>query len=227
MTQGISIWRWQVEGDLDAQFTALIAAAPDQFATLAARMAGDDLPSLADTQDATEAKLRAMGLPEDVLQTTLEGFRAMVAEQEEAQEIFEDEGDDGYDGRGGAGRVGATLASSHMFFDDPYASLGHAEIDAQVGKALAGYKAAIAKAVGIAGQSFAAYLGVTDEQLNGHDAFDAQMAAGIEGAVWVWELRDAVFALTQWQEDKELPIDLEFHRYPRATLKALKETLLQ
>lgn len=225
MTDKISIWRWQVEGDLDAQFAALIAAAPDQFAGLAARMAGDDLPSLADTQDATEAKLRAMGLPDDVLQTTLEGFRAMVAEQEEAQEIFEDEDEDTYDGRRGAGRLGATLASSHMFFDDPYASLGQEEIDAQVGAALKRYKAAVTSAAGTAGQSFAAYLGVSADHLNGRDAVQAQVAAGVEGAVWVWEEGDTVFALTHWQEDRELPIDLEFHRFAHATFTALKEKL--
>lgn len=221
MTDQVSIWRWQVEGDLDAQMAELVQADDTQFADFGAAMGGPDELALKETPAQTEAKLRAMGLPDDVLQTTLEGFRAMVEEEAEAQQIFDDD-DDSYDGRGGEGRVGATLASSHMFFNDPYASLSDADITSQVDAAVARYTAALSKAVGTKGQRFDRYLGTTPEQLNGPLAYDALIAAGAEGVLWVWERGAHVFALSHWQEDRELPIDLEVHRFPAASLKALQ-----
>ena len=227
MAEQISIWRWCLEGDLDAQFAELLAADADQFSVIAAQMAGEgagDLPSIAQTQAETEAKIRAMGLPDDVLQTTLEGFRAMVAEAEEEQAALDEEPfeDDGF---GDGVRVGAALASSHMFFDDPFASLEYSEIDRQVDAALDSFKAAISKALGDNGQSFADYLGIATEALHGEAAFDALMSVGVEGAVWVWEQGEVAYYLSQLQEDKELPIDLEFHRFATAQLAAIKEKI--
>lgn len=227
MVDQVSIWRWQIEGDLEAQFHALITAPEGEFAKRALQFAGDDfagddLKGTPATRAQTEARIRAMGLPEDVLQTTLEGYRAMLAEEDAAQGFFDDAEDDGYDWRGGDGRVGASLASSHMFFDDPYAMLDYEEIDDQVQAALERYKAAVSKAIGHAGQVFAQYLGTTQEKLNAHDGFEALMAAGTEGVLWVWEKGDYAYVLTHWQEDSELPIDLEFHRFKAASLQALR-----
>ena len=226
MTGEISIWRWAVEDDLEARFARLVAATDDEFATLAGEMmqeGAEELPDVDEMYRQTEEKMRAMNLPPEQLATMLAGLKAM---REEAQEEWEAEDDDlddeGFDAVDPSGRIGVALASSHMFYDDPYASLEYEEIEAQVAAAMAGYRAAISKAVGDEGQSLAAFLGLAAERLYEDDAFDVLMEAGLAEVEWLWVKSDQVMFLSQWHEDKELPIDLEFSRAPLAVFEAVK-----
>lgn len=223
MTDKISIWRWAVEGDLEALFARLVGATDAAFATLAAEMMQQGVPEVPDPDEMfrqTEEKVRAMGLPPAELATTLAGLKAM---REEALEQLEDgETDPEPDP---SDRLGVALASSHMFFDDPYASLGHQEIEAQVGRAMAQYRAAISAAVGHEGQSLAGYLGLPAERLYEDDAFDLLLEAGLAEVVWLWIKDDQALFLSHWHEDKELPIDLEFSRAPLAVFDALRMRL--
>jgi len=222
MTDHISIWRWQLEGDIDAQFARLIAADANGFNRIAVEMMGaQDLPDIAQEHAEMEVKIRAMGLPEDVLQTTLEGFRAMRDEAEQEQAALEEARDfEVEEDR----RIGAALASSHMFYDDPYASMEYAQIDAQVERAVQSYKASISKAVGNEGLNLTSYLGVQAERLFEEDAFATLAEVGLDGAIWIWISGDTAYALCHWQEDKELPIDLELTRIETTRLEALRET---
>lgn len=224
MTDEISIWRWAVEGDLEAIFARLVAASDAEFSVLATQMMQDGAeagPSVDEIYQQTEDKIRAMKLPPDQMATMLAGLKSM---REEAEEDFEEAEETPFE-EGPEGLMGVALASSHMFFDDPYASLGYDEIDAQVGAAMAKYRAAITAAVGHEGQSFAAFLGLAEARLYEDDAFDLLMEAGLAEVDWLWVRGDQVLCLSQWHEDKELPIDLEFSRAPLAVFEAVKAAL--
>ena len=157
MTGDISIWRWAVEDNLEARFARLVAATDAEFAALANEMmqeGGEDVPDVDEIYRQTEEKVRAMNLPPDQLAATLAGLKAM---REEAQEDWAEDEEE-LSGDDPSGWLSVALASSHMFFDDPYASLGYEEIETQLGAAMAGYRAAISAAVGHGGQSLAAFL---------------------------------------------------------------------
>ena len=221
MTGDISIWRWVVEDNLEARFARLVAATDAEFTTLAKEMmleGAEDVPDVDEIYRQTEEKVRAMNLPPDQLAATLAGLKAM--REEEQGDWAEDEEE--LIGEDPSGRLSVALASSHMFFDDPYASLGYEEIEAQVGAAMAGYRAAISAAVGHGGQSFAAFLGLEAERLYEDDAFDLLMEAGLAEVEWLWMQGDQVMFLSHWHEDKELPIDLEFGRAPLAVFRAVQ-----
>lgn len=211
----VSIWRFAITDDLEALFKRLVQADDQGFQAIAHElmMEGfEDLPSLDDIERDTEARLRAMDLPEDIKETMLRGFRNSMAEaREEEAEDTDDDFDPDADGH-----PGLALASSHMFYDDPYASLEYEEIDRQVNDVMARYRDAASAAFGDPGQSFAAFLGVSQGQLWDDDTFDTLMEAGLDAVIWVWAGAEQVHFLSQWQEDKELPIDLEFGRMPRA-----------
>ena len=220
MTDEISIWRWAVEDNLEARFARLVAATDEEFAAVANEMmqeGAEDVPDVDEIYRQTEEKVRAMNLPPEQLAATLAGLKAM---REEAQEEFVDEEEPSDEAP--SGHMGVALASSHMFYDDPYASLGYAEIEAQVGAAMAGYRVAISAAVGHEGQSLAAFLGLRAERLYEDDAFDMLMEGGLAEVEWLWVRGDQVMYLSQWHEDKELPIDLEFGRAPLAVFKAVQ-----
>lgn len=227
MAEQISIWRWAITDDLDVLFARLICADEDGFNVIAGEMSGggQETPNSAqDTQAETEAKIRAMDLPPDVLETTLAGFREMMAEAQ-AEEAALEAAFDAEDGAANAGGLGVALASSHMFFEDPYASLEHEEIDRQTNVAVDEYRVAISTAVGNGGQSFAKFLGLDQAALNDEGTFEMQVEAGFEGALWIWIQGDTVFYLSHWQDEKELPIDLGFHRVSVDALNTFKARL--
>ncbi len=211
----VSIWRFAITDNLEALFERLVGADDNTFLGIASEVmleGAEDMPSLDDIERDTEAKLRAMDLPDDIKETMLRGFKDSIAEARE--EEWADEEDDFV--RDPEGRLGVALASSHMFFDDPYASLEYEEIDRQVEGLMTRYRAAARAALGHPGQLLADFLGVSQAQLWDDDAFDALMEAGLDAMVRVWVGPAQVYFLSQWQEDKELPIDLEFGRMPRA-----------
>ena len=220
MAEQISIWRWALTDDLEARFAQLVADPELAFAALNLELAGrENVQSLNDVEAETVAKFRAMDLPEDILQTMLDGFKTMM------EEAREDEVADTVDDEFAPSQVGrnaVALASSHLFHEKPFASLAYEEIDRQVGALVAAYRGAISKAVGHAGQDFSRYLGLDAGGFEDDDVFDILLKNGVESCVWVWSLQDAVFLLIQRQEDKELPIDLEFQRAPFALFAALK-----
>lgn len=220
MTNEISIWRWAVEDNLEARFARLVAATDEEFSALANEMmqeGAEDVPDVDEIYRQTEEKVRAMNLPPELLASTLAGLNAM---REEAEEEFVDEEEPSDEVP--SGHMGIALASSHMFYDDPYASLGYEEIEAQVSAAMTSYRAAISAAAGDAGQSLAAFLGLAAERLYEDDAFDVLMEAGLAEVEWLWVTGDQVMYLSQWHEDKELPIDLEFGRAPLAVFNAVQ-----
>ncbi len=225
MTDAISIWRWQVTEDPEAMFARLIAASDDAFSTMAGQMAAQgaqdqDSPTPQQLFQQAEEKVRSMNLPPAELATTLAGLKAM---REEAEEDWAEDTDDL--SADPTGRVGVALASSHMFFDDPYAGLEHSEIERQVGAAMDSYRAAISNVVGHEGQSIAAFLGIEPAHLYEDTAFDVLMAAGLAEVRWIWGQDDAVLFLSLWHEDKELPIDLEFSRAPVAQFADVRAQL--
>lgn len=121
------------------------------------------------------------------------------------------------------------LCSSHMFFDDPYASMEYEEIDAQRAGRLAVYRTAISKAIGNEGLRFEAFIGADPMLLDDDKAFAIYELEDWYGYYWVWPSADAVFFLADRQEDKELPIDISFGRAPAdffAKLKAQVAALL-
>lgn len=228
MTEQISIWRWVVEDDLDGLFARLVAATDAGFGEIATEImrggeGANPPPSLDEIEAQTEAKMRAQNLPKDILKTVLEGLKEMMREaREEAEKDAADEENDEDFAPDPQGRISVGLASSHMFFDDPYASLEHEEIDRQVAALMTAYKAAASKAVGHEGQSFMAYLGVAPEQFYDDPKFDALEEEGFGNIEWVWVTPEHVYFLNHWHEDKELPIDLEFGRAPVQVFEALQ-----
>ncbi len=213
----VSIWRFAITEGLDALFSRLVAADDEGFQTIANELmveGAEDLPSLDDIERDTEAKLRAMDLPDDIKETMLRGFKNSMAEaREEDWDNADNEEDFAPDPDG---RLGVSMASSHMFFDDPYASLAYEEIDRQVEGLTTRYRVAVSASLEDEGQSLADFLGMRQEQLWDDDTFDALMEVGLDAVTWVWVGPAQVHFLSQWQEDKELPIDLEFGRMPRA-----------
>ncbi|WP_299881005.1 hypothetical protein [uncultured Sulfitobacter sp.] len=205
----VSIWQWAVTDDLGALFTRLVAADADGFARIAAE--GVSGKRLADMAAATEAKMREMGLPEAELATILKGLEAMLEEEEAWAEVAAAEG---------TPEVG--LATSHMFFEDPHASIDHEEREAQVAELFGRYKAAAAQAIGLPGQGLAEALGVTLKQLYRAEDADALIDTGLDPRSWVWAGAGVVYTLNQWQEDNELPIDLTFARMPVEAFNAVR-----
>lgn len=212
MAEMVSIWRWAITDDLEGLFAALIAADEAGFARIAGEISGSDPGErLEDMAAKTEAKMRAMGLPEEVLATMLKGLKTMQAEEADWVEASE-----------GEGALDVALASSHMFYDDPYASLDYAEREAQVAVLFERYKAAIAKKAGLPGQSLVDAFGVTLEQFYHAEDAEVLMDTGLNAGTWVWAHDGVIYTLNQWQEDKELPIDLTFARMAAADFAALK-----
>lgn len=205
----VSIWQWAVTDELDALFARLVAADADEFARIAAE--GVSGKRLGDMAAAAEAKMRAMGLPEAELATMLKGLEAMLQEEADWADAVVSEG---------APEVG--LATSHMFYDDPYAALDYDERKAQVAELFGRYKAAAAKAVGAPGQGLAQAFGVTLEQLYRAEDAEALMDTGLDARSWIWRQEGVVYALNQWQEDKELPIDVTFARLPVEAFNAVQ-----
>lgn len=205
----VSIWRWAVTEDLDAIFARLVAADEEGFAQIAAQ--GVSGKRLEDMAAAAEAKMRAMGLPEAELATMLKGLETMLEEEADWADAAAAEG---------APEVG--LATSHMFFDDPYAALDYEERGAQVAALFGQYKVAIAQAVDAPGQALAEAFGVTLEQFYRAEDAEVLMDTGLDARSWVWEKNGAVYMLNQLQEDKELPIDVTFARMPLVAFDTLK-----
>lgn len=226
MGEQVSIWRWAVTDDLDARFAQLVSAPEEAFAALGVEMAaegGVEPRSLDDVEAETVAKFRAMDLPEDVFQTMLAGFRTMMEEAraEEALAVGDDIEPDP------DGCISVALASSHVFLNDPYAALEGAEIERQVNALIGTYRAAISKAVGAAGQDFAEFLGAGPDRMRADDTVDVLLENGLEGVLWVWPVQDGVFFLSQWQEDRGLPVDLEFCHAPSGVFEGLRAQILQ
>ncbi|WP_370399350.1 hypothetical protein [Sulfitobacter sp. JB4-11] len=209
----ISIWQWAVTDDLGTLFARLISADEATFARIAAE--GVSGKRLEDMAAAAEAKMRAMGLPEAELATMLKGLEAML--EEEA---------DWADAAAAYAAPEVGLATSHMFYDDPYAALDYEEREAQVAVLFEQYKAAIAQAVGAPGSGLADAFGVGLEQLYRAEDADVLMDTGLVALSWIWSHEGAVFTLNQHQEDKELPIDVTFARMPLADFDALKARVL-
>ena len=223
MAEDISIWRWAMTENLDARFAALVAASDAEFARLAVEIAGEDEDtalSIDETASQTEAKIRALGLPPDILEVTLAGLNEMIAEARAEEAAFADEPGSGVEDFGND-QIAVALASSHMFIDAPFALLSHAEIDRQVTALLDRYSDAITKTVGQPSQSLAACLNMTPEQLNDDTVIDALMQAGVESAERIWISGDTAHFLSVWREDKDMPLDLGFHRIPTIVLSRI------
>ena len=228
MADEISIWRWAITTDLDALFARAIAATDDALIRLNAEHSALD-PAAHETLDDIEAKaeekFRAMNLPAEVFKTMMAGFKDMMAEARQEDADWDDDDDEDDPVLDPDGRAGFALASSHMFYDDPYASLDYEEIERQVRAQMDAYRAAISKALGDPGQSLADFLGISPERSYEDDVFDALMEKGLAEVEWVWINGDRVVFLSEWHEDKELPIDLEFGRAPRALFDDVKAAL--
>ncbi len=223
MAEDISIWRWAMTENLDARFAALVAASDAEFARLAVEIASEDedtAHSIDETASQTEAKIRALGLPPDILEVTLAGLNEMIAEARAEEAAFADEPGSGVEDFGND-QIAVALASSHMFIDAPFASLGQAEIDRQVTALLDRYSDAITKTVGQPPQSLAACLDMALEQLNDDTVIDALMQAGVESAERIWISGDTAHFLSVWREDKDMPFDLGFHRIPTIVLSRI------
>lgn len=122
------------------------------------------------------------------------------------------------------------LCSSHMFFDDPYASMEYEEIDAQRAERLATYRKAISTAQGDDGKRFEGFIGADPALLDDDKAFAIYELEDWYGYYWVWPNADTVFFLADRQEDKELPIDISCGRAPAdffAKLQAKVESIVQ
>lgn len=205
----ISIWNWAITDDLDVMFAQLVAADEAGFTKLAVEgLSGQRLQVMAKE---AEAKMREMGLPEEELATMLKGLEAMLEEEDDWAEAMTGEG---------APEVG--LASSHMFFDDPYASIDYDEREQQVAERFDAYKAAAVKALGQPGQGIVQACGVTLEAFYDAEDGEALMDTGMTAGTWIWEADGVVYALNQYQEDKELPIDVTFARMSSDAFDAVK-----
>ncbi len=106
------------------------------------------------------------------------------------------------------------LCSSHMFFDDPYASMEYEDIDAQRAERLKIYRKAISQAIGDDGARFEDFVGADPALLDDEKAFAIYEIEDWYGYYWVWPNADTVFFLAERQEDKELPIDISCGRAP-------------
>lgn len=106
------------------------------------------------------------------------------------------------------------LCSSHMFFDDPYASMEYEDIDAQRDQQLASYRKAISTAIGHEGVRFEDFIGADPVLLDDDKAFAIYELEDWFGYCWVWPSADTIFFLAERQEDKELPIDISCGRAP-------------
>lgn len=104
------------------------------------------------------------------------------------------------------------LCSSHMFFDDPYASMEYEDIDAQREERLTSYRKAISTAIGKEGARFEDFIGADPALLEDEKAFAIYEIEDWFGYSWVWPSADAIFFLAERQEDSELPIDISFGR---------------
>jgi len=220
MTEQVSIWRWAVTDDLDGLFVRLVAASEDEFSQIALEIesGAPGTPSVDQIEAETEARLRAMDLPADIMATMLSGYKSMM-EEARAEQQAPDEDAVMPDAQG---RMTVALASSHMFYDEPHASLAYEVIASQVAEKLTAYASAISAAVGDAGQSLGEFLGVSGN-VDGQDAvIDVLVETDLAAVAWVWVVGDVTFFLSQWHEDKELPIDLEFGRAPRAVFDAAR-----
>ncbi|MFC6582764.1 hypothetical protein [Sulfitobacter aestuariivivens] len=120
------------------------------------------------------------------------------------------------------GRIDVALASSHMFHDEPFASIDDVERERQITDLLARYREAVSTSLGDAGLPLGVYLGVSVDRLFDHDVIDALSAAGMDPMTWVWKTPDTIYWLGHWREGPELPVDVEFGRAPHAVFGAVK-----
>ena len=215
MQGDVSIWRWAVTDDLGSLFARLVAASDAEFAQIATEVeAGSEtpMPSIDEMEAQAEAKFRAMDVPPDVLDSMLKGLKTMMQESREEAAADDQEAMEGY--------PAIALASSHMFSDAPFAALTYEAREAQVAERLEAYRTAASAAIGQPGQSLSDYLGVAVE--TDDDALDVLLESELAAVVWLWEAGPQVYFLSEWQEDKELPIDLEFGRAPSAMFAAVR-----
>ena len=208
----VSIWQWAITDDLDAVFAQLVAA--DDAGCLRMAVEGWAGLRLQVMAKEAEAKMREMGLPEEELATMLKGLEAMLAEEDDWAEAMTAEG---------APEVG--LATSHMFFEDPHASIEYEDRERQVAELFGAYKAAASKALGQPGRSVVEACGVTLEAFFDAEDSEALMDTGMTAGTWIWEADGVVYALNQFQEDKELPIDVTFARMTANAFAAVKDAV--
>ena len=213
MTEQISIWRWTGEEDLSGVLHRFFSQ-------------GESTP-VDETEDmakAVEAKYRAMGLPEDILATMLEGLGDLVEEAALA-EGMKDGTTPEEPPLDPVGGVAMSLASSQMFLDDPYAALGEDQVQAQVQAQMAVYLDAVSAFVGSNGQSLAAFLGCSEARLAEAEVTDKLLWAGMEDIVHIWAHGDEVVYLRLSTPPRPTCIDIELGRAPKVAFDVVKSGL--
>ncbi|MEO0914375.1 MAG: hypothetical protein AAFY59_15545, partial [Pseudomonadota bacterium] len=213
----VSIWSWGITEDLDALFTALAAASEDGFEAAAQPWIDaappDEAPEPEEIIANAEARLESANIPKSIKDTLLGAFRRLRGDMEKDAWEEDENGDweeedlgdeeDSFDNPLPSRRE-IPLATSHMFYDDPYASLDYEEIEAQVQARLTAYRAAASKALGHPGQPFLQFVGVSEA------AFDAGEDQGPiepllwQGFTWVWPMADTVYFLVFLHVDEEV-----------------------
>ncbi|MEO0439851.1 MAG: hypothetical protein AAF067_03135 [Pseudomonadota bacterium] len=202
MTNTPSIWSWTLTDDPEPLFRKLVSASDEEFLSVAAAAMQASAPAFEDD------------------------LGDMLAESDDAEEEdWEEDWDEEAEGENFLPQPDIGLCTSHMFFDDPWASMEYEEIDRQVEQRLASYRAAISKAVGHDGQRFTDYIGADPATMDDEKAFTLYEMDEWEDHDRVWEKGAHIFYLNVHHEDKELPIDIGFGRTTADRFKKLRDVI--
>ncbi|SIN61279.1 hypothetical protein SAMN02745824_0850 [Parasphingorhabdus marina DSM 22363] len=203
MTQNPSIWSWTLTDAPEPLFRKLVSASDEEFESEAATAMLAAAPAFDDSFDEALAESEA----------------AEFADDEDWEEDWDGDGED----ENLAPQTDIALCTSHMFFDDPWASMEYEEIDRQVEQRLASYRAAISQAVGHEGQRFTDFIGADPATMDDEKAFTLYEMDEWADHDRVWEKGGHIYFLNVHHEDKELPIDIGFGRTTADRFRKLRE----
>lgn len=190
-----TIWEWRAPDPLEPTFKRLVAAPEARFEAVGSAL------------HVSEFVEKGMLTPEEAAT-----FAEQVAAAEAPGSI------------GSSPRIVAT-ATSFPFFDEPYASLDHSEIDAQVDAEIRRLRDAASAALGDDGRAFWAEMAARPEAVARDARLDRVIDAPLDGFRHVWLTDAAAFIALGDHEDKELPIHVGFGRMSRQTFEDLRATI--
>ncbi len=115
------------------------------------------------------------------------------------------------------------VASSQMFFDEPWFTIAYDDREAETARLYEEYRQAIVPQLSDEGVDMDEYFKINRETMYDDfpDAWDSPVAYELGERVHLWISSEWTWFLGVSQEDKELPIDIHFGRFNSGDMKQL------
>lgn len=218
----VNIWNFQLPDHGKAIIEAAIKATDLDDLKAIFEQAGstgttehDDADLIADAR----ARIAGLNLPEEVKA----GLLAQIDDTEDWNDDDDWDGEDLDDVSFLLSLISTPLAESHMFFDDPYASLDYDVRNEAIDSQFSAYETIISGELGQNARSLSEAFSLSAEKLLDNDEyiFESPVGYTLGERVALWPTTNGTWFLGAQQEDKELPIFIIFGKFDSADHAAL------